>query len=132
MDDINKFKKEIDKQDDEFIIKKEVKGEHSLTPEEANTLNNLNAYVLIHMINKDKLNLLNKPNLSYYIMEDGSLWKYDKLAEQLYTLDMDNKVWQKVSNTLSNIQDGTMKCQELLDFEDYYDNLILESTMIKH
>lgn len=104
------------------FIQKPGTGSRSYTAYETKTVARLEAYKITSQLKGIKLELKNKDNLKYYLVEDGTLFKYDTNELTFYRLNLDDFTWDYDPSLKTIFYDAYLKYQQLLYFEDFYVN----------
>lgn len=84
------------------------------------TLSDIQQYVESKKSAGENLELKNNSNTKYYLMEDGTVFKY--LIEELefYRLDTKDFTWYSEPSLLGFFFDNTLTFKEIPDFKDYF------------
>ena len=108
-----------------------VKGDHSQTQREFETMQKLKIYISEKKYNGEKLVQKNDGSWKYYLVEDGNIFKMND-DYYCYRLDLSNFTWIHDQRIISIINDGFLKCKELVNFDDYYENQDLDLSKGRH
>ncbi len=73
-----------------------------------------------------QLQLKNNPQMKYYEIEDGNIFKRDIVRGLFYRLDLKQFKWNEDATLLSLYRGSHLKFQEILDFKDYFEDLELD------
>lgn len=107
-----------------FKSQEEVKKYFEKKVEE--TLAAVQQYIQTKLSTGEPLELKNNQNTKYYLMEDGTIFKYLSENLEFYRLDIKNFVWYLEPSLLSLYFDNTLSFKELPDFKDYFDEYTKE------
>lgn len=84
------------------------------------TLSSVQQYIQDKKATGEQLELRNNPNTKYYLMEDGTIFKYLSNELEFYRLDTKEFVWYLEPSLLSLYFDNTLTFKEIPDFQDYF------------
>lgn len=84
------------------------------------TLSSVQQYIQEKRASGEQLELRNKPNTKYYLMEDGTIFKYLSNELEFYRLDTKEFVWYLEPSLLGLYFDNTLTFKEIPDFQDYF------------
>lgn len=84
------------------------------------TLFSIQQYIQDKKAAGEQLELRNNPNTKYYLMEDGTIFKYLSNELEFYRLDTKEFVWYLEPSLLGLYFDNTLTFKEIPDFQDYF------------
>ncbi len=84
------------------------------------TLSSVQQYIQAKRSSGEQLELRNNPNTKYYLMEDGTIFKYLSNELEFYRLDTKEFVWYLEPSLLGLYFDNTLTFKEIPDFQDYF------------
>ena len=121
MDDKNN---EVNRQtlDDIGFIQKPGVGSHSYTVEETRTMNFIDRETLKKRIHGENLELKNNYGTRYFLIENGTLIKYNVNASSIYEFDLETMTWIISKQSPAFYFNSDLRFQELMDFKDYYED----------
>ena len=93
-----------------------------MTGHEFKTTVKLKRYKMFSLIDGIQLINRNDGTAKYYLVEDGTVFKYLEDSFSFYKLNLEDFVWESKQSLASIYFDTYLKFQELPDFEDYYPN----------
>ena len=103
------------------FIQKSAVGSHSYTIEETKTMSYINKELLKKQVRGENLELKNDNKTRYFLVEDGTIFKYNTETLLFYQLNLKTMKWYINQSLTSLYYDTYLKIQELIDFKDYYD-----------
>lgn len=103
------------------FIQKAAPGSHSHTVAETYTLSYIKKEILKKQIRGEKLELRNDNRIKYFLVEDGTVFKYNTETYLFYQFDLETMTWYPNQSLASLYYDTYLKFEELLAFEDYFD-----------
>lgn len=103
------------------FIQKSAVGSHSYTVAETKTMSFINKEILKKQIRGETLELKNNNKTRYFLVEDGTVFKYDTEALLFYQLNLEKMRWYLNQSLEPLYYDTYLRFQELVDFKDYYD-----------
>lgn len=84
------------------------------------TLSSVQQYIQAKRASGEQLELRNNLNTKYYLMEDGTIFKYLSNELEFYRLDTKEFVWYLEPSLLGLYFDNTLTFKEIPDFQDYF------------
>ena len=84
------------------------------------TLSSVQQYIQDKKASGEQLELRNNHNTKYYLMEDGTIFKYLNNELEFYRLDTRKFVWYIDPSLLDLYFDNTLTFKEIPDFQDYF------------
>lgn len=103
------------------FIQKSAVGSRSYTIEETKTMSYINKEILKKQIRGEALELKNDNKTRYFLVEDGTVFKYNAETYLFYQLNLETMMWNVNQDLASLYYDTYLRFQELIDFKDYYD-----------
>lgn len=84
------------------------------------TLTAVQQYIQKKQSSGETLELKNNHNAKYYLMEDGTIFKYLSKEVEFYILDTKEFIWYPEPSLLGLYFDNTLTFREIPDFKDYF------------
>lgn len=85
------------------------------------TLTSIEEYVQTKKTSGEELIIRNNPSTKYYLMEDGTIFKYVSEELEFYRLDTIKFKWLSDPSLLGLYFDDTLTFKEIPDFQDYFE-----------